>query len=908
MIASAFCWVSGWGRAQQKAESRKQKCHHRFLPSAVCLLPFVSLLFHTHHVIWPPSLINRILDALAKLCLRHSKQIAIVALVVTAAALTIALRISFDPDLLNLVPQNNRQVNEFRKVLREMGTIDNHIVVLHMPAGRDVNEYDPLIDEIANGYRKNPRIADVQYKLPNPLDFVEIILPRALLFLTPQQLDQVATKLSDDEIRASVIRNRALLQTPQSFAIKQLIQFDPFNLAPVFLKKFLSASGGLNIDTSTGYYLSTDHTMLLILVKPKRPAQDVPFAKQLLADAAVIEARALANFQKNSPAATPLPKIEHTGGYEIAVADSELIRKDAIVNVVASFVGVLAIFLYGFRRLASLVYAAFPLTFALALSFAVATVVYGTLSSASAGFAALLAGLGIDFITVLYGRYVDERNRGATMPHGLIVAIKTTLPGIAVAAVTTAATFYAFLATDFQGMTQLGFLTGTGVLFFLISVAFVLPALIVLSERHGAKRAPKLYLHAFGSDKVIDLAVRRPKAVIIAWTVFVAVCAVLALRVRFSDNIQDLRAKGNTGVLNQAAVTKKFGQSFDFMMYVIEAPSLEGALEETRAAARDLEPLVTDKTIGSYQSIATFVPARDQQLAVMQELERGRAGRFNAGRINGTFRQALATNGFKPDAYDHYLQLFSQSLAPKEPVSVENLDNEDLRHLTTRFVKHTGSQWLSVIYIYPASGKWPREVPPRLLAVADKHPGDVLTGVNLVSGTLRRIVKADAVRATLIGFALVAALMIASFRSVKMTFYAFVPFFAGVTGMLGLMAILNLEFNFMNIFVVLMIISCGTDYAVYMLQRYRENPETFAETAHETGKAVVMAALTTVVGYGSFALSHYPGLRSIGYASTFGIGLGGLAAISLLPAMLMLRNDRGRKTDESVADHSSHGN
>jgi predicted RND superfamily exporter protein len=50
-----------------------------------------------------------------------------------------------------------------------------------------------------------------------------------------------------------------------------------------------------------------------------------------------------------------------------------------------------------------------------------------------------------------------------------------------------------------------------------------------------------------------------------------------------------------------------------------------------------------------------------------------------------------------------------------------------------------------------------------------------------------------------------------------------------------------------------------------------------------------MAALTAIVGYGSFAFSHYPGLRSIGYASTFGIGLSGLAAISLLPAILVMK-------------------
>src|SRR5205085_2155867 len=238
-----------------------------------------------------------------------------------------ALRLSFDPDLLNLIPQQNKQVNDFRKVLRDLGTIDYHIVILEIPRGRDVHEYDPLIQAIAEGYRKSPRIEDVSYQIPNPLDFIQIILPKAMLFLTPAELDEVALKLSDAGIREAVARNRTLLQTPQASVMKQVIQYDPFNLLPIFLRKFQSAGGGFNI--------------------------------------------------------------------------------------VGSVIGVLGLFIYAFRRAASVVYAGAPLALGLLLTFGTAGVLYGTLSQASAGFAALLAGLGIDFITVMYGRYVDERNRGS---------------------------------------------------------------------------------------------------------------------------------------------------------------------------------------------------------------------------------------------------------------------------------------------------------------------------------------------------------------------------------------------------------------------------------------------------------------------------------------------------------------
>src|SRR5207237_8067377 len=171
----------------------------------------------------PIALIERILDALAELCLRRSKQIILAAVIVAIAAVIAASRLTFDPDLLNLIPQKNKQVNDFRKVLHDMGTIDYHIVVMTMPPGRDARDYEVLIEAIADGYKKNPRIEDITYRIPNPLDFVEVILPRALLFLTPAELNAVAEKLSDNGIRESVARNRAMLETPQAFAMKQLV-------------------------------------------------------------------------------------------------------------------------------------------------------------------------------------------------------------------------------------------------------------------------------------------------------------------------------------------------------------------------------------------------------------------------------------------------------------------------------------------------------------------------------------------------------------------------------------------------------------------------------------------------------------------------------------------------------------
>src|SRR5258708_14189814 len=95
-----------------------------------------------------PELTDRILDALARLCLRRSKEILIAGLVLAVLAVAGATRLSFDPDLLNLIPQQNRQVNEFRKVLKDLATIDYTTVDIDTPNARALHDYDSLIDAI----------------------------------------------------------------------------------------------------------------------------------------------------------------------------------------------------------------------------------------------------------------------------------------------------------------------------------------------------------------------------------------------------------------------------------------------------------------------------------------------------------------------------------------------------------------------------------------------------------------------------------------------------------------------------------------------------------------------------------------------------------------------------------------
>lgn len=828
---------------------------------------------------------HALIERLTALLIRRPKTILAVAFVIVAVSAVIATRVRFDPDVLNLIPRGNREVNEFRTLLKETGTLDFHVIVVEFPKGSDPSTYFPLLDSLGEELSKSERLDSVTWRLPDAFAVIDKIIPYSMLVLTPQQLDAVAEKLTDEQIRETVARTRALLQTPQSSVAKQLVRVDPFNLMPIYVDKLQRAGGGLNVDFSSGYYVSADHGAAIIVARPHRAAQDLPFSRKLMEETRATTGRVLAEFQ-TANSGTPVPHIGYTGGYAIAATDEKIIQRDMTVNSITSMIGVLLLYLYAYRRPSAMLYAGIPMLAAIVITFALGALTYGTLSAASTGFAALLAGLGLDFMTVLYERYVDERNRGAHVADAVHKLMRNTLPGVIVGALTTAATFYAFLATEFRGMTELGFLTGSGILIFLLCVIFVFPAvLIVIERKRGDKR--KLYVHAFGSGRVVRASLRRPKAVIIAWTVIVLVTAIAARKVTFNDSLQGLRATGNDAVRMQEEVTRRFGQSFDAMMYGVRGATAGEAVEKTASAIPDLERLVKDGVIGSYQAITTFVPQPSQQQVVIDRLRRGENDVFSFPRIERTFRAALEENGFRAEAFDNVLPLFEQALGQRQPLTVETVQQIGLGEAVQRFLKRTPNGYMSVVFVYPSTGKWPRFLPEELQEFRRRHPEGVLTGVNLISETLRTITKTDATRASLLGLALVFGLVWIGFRSFARACFVFVPFIAGCTCMLGFMATLGLEFNFMNVFVGLMLVGTATDYAVYMLERYDESPADFPHNAQETGRAVVLAALMSIVGFASFAMSHYPGVRSIGLASVVGIALSCLASITLLPALLV---------------------
>ena len=821
---------------------------------------------------------------------------------VTGILLVLALgagsRLRFDTDILNLLPQKAPEVQVLRASLEEFGSVDYLVVVVRVPPGSGLAPYEGYTDRLGAELEKLEKLDRVEYKIGEMTEMVSTLMPQALLFLDDAGRRALEARLSDQAVRDRVRELRRLVETPQALALKNLMRLDPLGLAELFLDRVTGAREGLAIDWASGYLLSRDHEMFLILAKPNRPPQDVDFSRQLMGEVqGVIDELERQWPEMMGSKELDTPEVSMGGRYVMALGDDALIRRDVTVNVVTSMLGVLTLFLIAFRRFGPLIYAFLPLTCGLALTFGFAGLTYGKLSAATSGVAALLIGLGIDFVIVSYGRFVEERQQGASLEEGLAKMSGSSGRAVVVGAVTSAATFYAFGVTEFTGLFQMGLLTGTGILICMAAVLWLLPAMLSWTEDHHRRRAkqPRLYLHGLGSARLIRASLRRPRIVLVAGVLATVLAAWLALQLEFVDSVQSMRPAGNKGSAVRDEVAERFGAGFEQMMLVVHGESMEEVLSLATQAADGAQELVQQGVLSGYDSVSSLIPPVPRQRENLAWLEEARQGPLNMQRIRGAFEETALEEGLRIEPFESGLKLLEKAISRGRTVAMDDFDEmSQARSLLDRYLHETEEGWKSVVYLFPKGTRWRREAPPGAVRLADQlGTRAVLTGANVVSSFLRQTVLHDAVVAAVLGFLVVGFLLWLDYRRVWDTVLTLVPLLVGLVWMLGGMVLMGANMNFMNIFVSTMIIGIGVDYGIHMVHRYRELGEKSEEELMagfvETGKAIVLAALSTTVGFGSLSLSHYPGLQSMGKVAILGALSTALVAITLLPAYLLLR-------------------
>ncbi|MBN2384430.1 MMPL family transporter [bacterium] len=846
-----------------------------------------------------------ILKNIARFSYNHYRLTLSLVGLVTVLCLYAAAHLQLQTNFVSLLPQQSRTVRVFFESVEDFGMSDFLVVCLRTDDQGNSERMMELADLIVEELAGSKLIEYIDYRLGDKeKDFYkEIFLRNMVLFMDSRGIERLQQNLTDDSIRDLIKKNKELLLSQVSLGVKKLITEDPLRISEIYQEFLPGQKGNLNFDISDGYYLTRDQKMLLILVKPVKSIEDFNFNRLLLYEVEQARDRALAELDASE---TSLPgeggtavTVSFTGGHVITLADHQVIKRDIIKTVVSSFIAIVLLFVFAFRRIETMLYIGLPLVTGVIWNLAFSYLTIGSLNLITSVLSAIILGLGVDFAIHLYNRFLDERVAGQEVLLALETSLAQTGVGVLTGAVTTAVAFFAMLLAPFRGLAEFGFMAGSGILFCFLSVVLLLPALIRLRlpKFHCDPVLAKRPMSSFFVRPIAQCVLRFPRTILSIGIIITLAALTQVPKITFSDSLVDLRAQSNKYMKVRDEIQARTGGSFRYFLIVIRGPDIETVIAANERLMTQLDQYVRNHKLNNISSITDYIPSRSVQ---QQNIDLIRNDPDLSGdRIERTFIHALEQNGFRfIPAYQNYIRNLKLSLAVTEPFRYQNYRELRLERILKRFVAFKQNEVRLAIYLFPREKDLTnqkidyRDMFAEIRQMFQTMNIDAdITGTLPVTQELKGLVISSINRVTLIALLGVILVLAFHFRRTKHIIAAMLPMSCGLIWMLGSMPLVGLSLNFFNIAIIPIIVGIGIDNGVHILHRYKEsrqNNDRLLTVLTLSGKAVVLTSLTTILAFGSLYFSDYKGLATMGYLAITGVGFSLLASIFILPALIAI--------------------
>lgn len=820
------------------------------------------------------------------------------AVVVTAVALTLAFQIRLNPSLFSLLPSDRPEVQRFFEITEKIGFQSLLISVIEVDPGVDQTAINEMIDLLAHEYAELPMIAKVEYRYePDKLlDIFDTLLPYVPLMLAPDQIDQLAANLSDENIHIRIRENRQILLSLMGWGGKRILTTDPLGVTELFLERDDLPFQQKGVQKQPGLYRTMDDQTFFIFLTPTEPPQNISFSKTLMQSVKATEKFVLDEVQRHHDNLRSHTRIHHTGGYPIAVNDESMTRLDIKTTLITSCVCIMVLFFIAFRTPGILVLVGVPLVMSLVWTVGFAGLIFQQISILSAVFTCVLIGLGIDFAIHIVNRYFDPKMVTKDSSSRLEYTFQEAGTGILVGGLTTAFAFFAIGLSDFKGFQELGVLTGSGILFCLAVMLVLLPAMLVWLSTTG-RLYEKTVIASFWLPSLLNMLNRFPKQALLLAGSMAVILLLFGLQISFDDNLKNFRTRNNQIFHLQDRVSDWLGGSSGAVLLAITGTSETDVMNQESLAVNALEPLIEDGVITKIIATSQLLPSPREQHQNLIRLH-STSNEFDPQRIKRSFKEALEHNGFKSgQQYDSYLNRLAKGFTRDTPVLPTELSTSALASILNRLCFQHEDQFTALIYLQPSRDLWSfmdtNHFKNRLVDSLSKEgvdPGTyAITGPNILTSELKLLILQNLKTSLILALASIIGLLLVYFRNLKLLLYSLLPLGFGMSLLVGLMFILDLNFNFLSIMVIPMIIGIGIDDGIHFANIFR-NPGRPNPTKHmfTIGRAVVLTSLTTIAGFGSIILSHYPGLQSMGIVAVLGIAGCLFGSIILMPAIFRI--------------------
>lgn len=794
----------------------------------------------------------------------------------TLGLVALVMRLNYQEDISAFLPLDEKNKTAM-SVYQDVSGANNIFAIIN---AKDSNGCDPqilaegvevLCDKITEtdttGYITNVvKQIDLE-SISDVRDFVYSNLP---LFLTDKDYSRIDSLLSDTTYIAKKLEDdKQMLLFPSSSMMTENLARDPLSLFSPVLTRMQNAGVGIKFENFDGYILTPDGLRAIAILTSANGANESENNAKLI--------DLLDEAKKNAEETVDGIDVHFVGGPSIAVTNASQIKHDSFVAVAIAGILILILLIYVFRNLRNILLIVVSVGWGWLFAMGAISLVYNSVSIIVIGIASVILGIAVNYPLHLIDHLKDAKNRKS--------ALKEIISPLIVGNVTTVGAFLCLVPLNAPALHDLGLFSS------LLLVGTILFVLVFLP--HAVKSSP--VQHAEVTDlisRISDFSPVHNKWLVWIIAALTIVFGVFAMRTEFDSDMRNInymtpeqRADMDyfTSLVSQNANSEK--------LYVVSSgKDWEEALTLNEVIGREISQLESEGQIVRSNAVSSFITSNRRQ---NERLEKWNV--FIADHKDRLLEDLASESrivGFNMEAFLPFTEILNASYSALDADAFQPLTQSLFKGNFSTDPTTSRHSLVEVLEVDPVEIDGIKD---KLSKV--KEFGGQVFDVKSMNGSIANTLSDDF---NYIGIAcgcIVFFFLWISLGSIELAIVSFLPMAVSWIWILGVMGILGLKFNIVNVILATFIFGQGDDYTIFMTEGLSYEFAYQKKVLKSYKNSIIVSALIMFIGIGTLVFAKHPALRSLGEVTVVGMLSVVLMAYLLPPLVfnwLVYKNGRRR--------------
>jgi len=793
---------------------------------------------------------------------------ALVAAILAAVCLFMASGLHYEEDISRFLPGDEESLR-YTEAYNALGKKNNIALVFSPKDGSEADEDE--ISEAIHDFEDVFDAVDSTGMVPQrqitvdggmALEMMAGVTSSYPLYMTEADYQRIDSLLNiQGYVSRQLAEDRLSLMFPTGDAVAANVRTDPLRLFTPVLQRLRTSAANSNYDIADDCIFTKDGHGLAFLTSSYGTSESGMNSK--VAD---LVDDAIQRLETEHPEVS----VSAVGAPLIAVTNAAQIKKDSIlaISLALLLIGLLLVFTY--KRFSDILWIVISITFGWLFAVGGIALIRDSMSIIVIGVASVIIGIAVNYPL----HFMDGLKSGVSPRQNLKEMVEPLLIGN----ITTIAAFLCLVWLDAVAMQDLGLF---GSLMLAGTIIFVLVFLPVFTK------ARKNVGGTLELGRILPDKAPSNGWLLAAVMAVTAVMYFLSGRTEFDSDMRNINYMTQSQKRDLEMLQSGLEQSGYNQIYAIA----EGRDQETALELNDKLLARLDSLKGSVafvKGVGNFAPSEKTQA---ERIERwnafwgcGRAEKLLKELADESRRQGFSESAFSP---------FKDVLTKEYAVLPTAVGSPLMKSFDDTYIIKDNGKYLIVNQVYSAGAPSAEAIKRSL-----RSEGALAFDTGDISNRLVSVLSGSFDFIGAICSLVVFVFLCLSFRRLELGLLSFFPLAVSWFWILGIMGLLDIRFNIVNIILATFIFGQGDDYTIFITEglvyEYAYGKKRLATYKN----SVFNSAVIMFIGIGALILAKHPAMRSLGEVTVIGMFIVVAMAYYLPPVMFRwLTEKNGAKRD-----------